>query len=38
MLQTRTRALDGALREKFEQWYPGLKNDDTAGKAEQLAA
>ena len=38
MLQTRTRALDGTLREKFEQWYPGLKNDDAAGKAEQLAA
>ena len=38
LLQTRTRALDGALRGKFEQWYPGLKNDDTTGKAEQLAA
>ena len=38
LLQTRTRALDGTLRGKFEQWYPGLKNDDTAGKAEQLAA
>ena len=25
MLQTRTRTLDGTLREKFEQWYPGLK-------------
>jgi hypothetical protein len=24
MLQTRTRALDGTLRGKFEQWYPGL--------------
>ena len=24
MLQTRTRALDGTLRTKFEQWYPGL--------------
>ena len=22
MLQTRTRALDGTLRAKFEQWYP----------------
>ena len=38
LLQTRTRALDGTLRGKFEQWYPGLKNDDAAGKAEQLAA
>ena len=24
LLQTRTRALDGTLRAKFEQWYPGL--------------
>lgn len=31
MLQTRTRALDGTLRAKFEQWYPGMKpNDETA--------
>ena len=33
-LQARTRALDGTLREKLEQWYPGLKNDETAEKAE----
>ena len=38
MLQTRTSALDATLREKFEQWYPGRKNDDAAGKAEQIAA
>ncbi len=25
MLQTRTRVLDGTLRKKFEQWYPGMK-------------
>ncbi len=25
MLQTRTRALDGTLRAKFEQWHPALK-------------
>lgn len=25
MLQTRTRTLDGTLRTKFEQWYPGLQ-------------
>lgn len=37
MLQARTRTLDGTLRGKFEQWYPGLQNDDAAGKAEQLA-
>jgi hypothetical protein len=24
MLQIRTRTLDGTLRSKFEQWYPGL--------------
>ncbi len=38
MLQTRARTLDGTLREKFEQWYPGLKVGDGSGKAEQLAA
>lgn len=25
MLQTRARTLDGTLRQKFEQWYPGIK-------------
>ncbi len=25
MLQTRARTLDGTLRGKFEQWYPGMK-------------
>ena len=24
MLQTRTRTLDGTLRDTFEHWYPGL--------------
>ncbi len=38
LLQTRTRALDGTLRDKFEQWYPGLKTGHGTGKAEQLAA
>ena len=38
MLQARTRTLDGTLRGKFEQWYPGLKVDDGSVKAEQLAA
>lgn len=28
MLQTRTRTLDGTLRTKFEQWYPGLKTQE----------
>jgi hypothetical protein len=27
MLQTRTRTLDGTLRAKFEQWYPGMKSN-----------
>lgn len=27
MLQTRTRTLDGTLRGKFEQWYPGMKSE-----------
>ncbi len=27
MLQARTRTLDGTLRGKFEQWYPGMKPD-----------
>ncbi|OZA19378.1 MAG: hypothetical protein B7Y02_00810 [Rhodobacterales bacterium 17-64-5] len=27
MLQTRTRTLDGTLRTKFQQWYPGMKAD-----------
>ena len=38
MLQARTRTLDGTLREKFEQWYPGLKDADRSAEAEPLAA
>ena len=38
MLQARTRTLDGTLRGKFEQWYPGLKAGDRSVEAEQLAA
>ncbi len=34
VLQTRTRTLDGTLRAKFEQWYPGMK----AGENDKLAA
>lgn len=34
MLQTRTRTLDGTLRSKFEQWYPGMK----LGGNDKLAA
>ena len=36
MLQVRTRTLDGTLRGKFEQWYPGLKDADRS--AEPRAA
>ena len=38
MLQVRTRALDGTLRGKFEQWYPGLKAENRSVKEKQLAA
>ena len=38
MLQARTRTLDGTLRGKFEQWYPGLKAGDRSVEAEQFAA
>jgi hypothetical protein len=37
MLQSRTRTLDGTLRGKFEQWYPGLKAGDRAAEAEPRA-
>ena len=37
LLQTRTRALDGTLRPLFEQWYPGLANDNT-GASQATAA
>jgi len=33
MLQTRTRTLDGTLRQKFEQWYPGMKTKSEDRKA-----
>ena len=33
MLQIRTRTLDGTLRSKFEQWYPGMKSPPDAGLA-----
>ena len=38
MLQTRTRVLDGTLRDKFEQWYPGLAPGDSDGHAEVAIA
>ena len=38
LLQTRTRALDGTLRSLFEEWYPGLANDNAAAAAQVEAA
>ena len=38
LLQTRTRALDGTLRSLFEEWYPGLANDNAAEAAQAAAA
>ncbi|WP_018431432.1 ISKra4-like element ISUnCu7 family transposase [Hoeflea sp. 108] len=38
MLQTRTRALDGTLRRKFEQWYPGLASNNSAPQSETAMA
>ena len=38
LLQARTRALDGTLRGKFEQWYPGLKGGDKSAEDELRAA
>jgi hypothetical protein len=37
LLQARTRTLDGTLRPLFEQWYPGLANDNIAGPERQAA-
>jgi hypothetical protein len=28
LLQTRTKTLDGSLRLTFEEWYPGMANDN----------
>ena len=39
MLQTRTRVLDGTLKSKFNNWYPGLFNvRDTDQPKIDLAA
>jgi hypothetical protein len=38
LLQTRTRTLDGTLRSLFEEWYPGLANDNSAEAAQAEAA
>ena len=38
LLQTRTRTLDGTLRQTFERWYPGLANDHEAEPDHARAA
>jgi hypothetical protein len=38
LLQIRTRALDGTLRPLFEQWYPGLANDNSPVDPQTAAA
>jgi hypothetical protein len=38
LLQIRTRALDGTLRPLFEQWYPGLANDNSPAALQAVAA
>ena len=38
LLQTRTRTLDGTLRSLFEEWYPGLANDNSTEAAHAEAA
>ena len=38
LLQTRTRTLDGTLRSLFEEWYPGLANDNTEEPVQAEAA
>ena len=36
MLQARTRTLDNALREKFEQWYPDWEPATVRGKLNRV--
>lgn len=38
LLQTRTRTLDGSLRDTFRRWYPGMANDHQATEGAELAA
>lgn len=38
LLQTRTRTLDGSLRSAFEEWYPGMANDNHKPDQTQCAA
>jgi hypothetical protein len=38
LLQTRTKTLDGTLRSTFEEWYPGLANDNYENHHRKIAA
>jgi hypothetical protein len=41
LLQTRTTALNGDLRERFERWYPALSgetNDSNTNASVKMAA
>lgn len=38
LLQTRTRTLDGTLRQMFETWYPGMKVVDDESTENEVAA
>ncbi len=38
LLQTRTRALDGTLRETFVRWYPAMAANDTEAPNPAVAA
>lgn len=38
LLQTRTQTLDGSLRSTFQQWYPGMANDNHESGETALAA
>jgi hypothetical protein len=38
LMQTRTHTLDGTLSSPFEEWYPGLANDNTDSAVQAAAA
>jgi len=38
LLQTRTQTLDGSLRSTFENWYPGMANDNHRKLGNRAAA
>ena len=38
LLQTRTRALDGTLRDLFTRWYPAMATNENVGALSTAAA